>query len=269
MGAERICSPEVTRSDTLKLAPARALGGPSHLSCAGPGLPWLEPSDNEAGGPPVGTPFAVAADCCTGETAAAAGGLAGGTGSPCAVSSSSLSALNCMVWRVPEGRWTKVTSVARTASTLYSPSRVSPSLIGKTSSPRATKTSIPESRWSWPAKRNGKGGATGTWGAAAAAGLGGGIQDCGENGSEPILRSARRAGIPGCNAADAGAADLSASRETAVDRAFSTTGPLWLRRSNATQIADPASNTINTAILGGRRIPAPERPGTRTVCELF
>jgi len=129
--------------DTLKLVPARALVGPSHRSCAGAVLPGTELSDRETPGAGAGTHFATGD--IGGKGAADAGVLVRG-GPPCAVSSCSLSALNCRVWRAPEGRKMKLTSVALTESTLYWPSRVSPSLTGKISSPRATYTSIPDSR---------------------------------------------------------------------------------------------------------------------------
>ena len=58
MGAARICSPEVTRKDTLKLAPALALAGPSHRSCAGAVLPGIELSA-EAPGAGTGINFAT------------------------------------------------------------------------------------------------------------------------------------------------------------------------------------------------------------------
>src|SRR5213592_2942502 len=120
MGAARICSPEVTRNDTLKLAPALALVGPSHLSCAGPVLPGIELSDREA--PGVGAGISFATGDSGGEEAEVEAGVLVCGGPPCAVSSCSFSALNCTVWRAPVGRQMKLTSVALTESTLYWPS---------------------------------------------------------------------------------------------------------------------------------------------------
>src|SRR2546430_1814614 len=80
----------------LKLAPALALAGPSHLSCAGPVLPGIELSDREAPGVGAGISFATGA--------CAEAGACGGGGPPRAVSSCSFSALNCTVWRAPVGR---------------------------------------------------------------------------------------------------------------------------------------------------------------------
>src|SRR5258706_15838481 len=74
IGAARICSPEVTRNDTLKFAPALALAGPSHLSWAGPAFPGL--SGTETPGAAGGTSFAIAE----------AGALGNGD-PPCALSS--------------------------------------------------------------------------------------------------------------------------------------------------------------------------------------
>src|SRR2546426_3112447 len=59
MGAARICSPEVTRKDTLKFAPALALAGPSHRSCAGAVLPGIELSEEESPGVGAGISFAI------------------------------------------------------------------------------------------------------------------------------------------------------------------------------------------------------------------
>src|SRR5256885_16735949 len=79
MGAARICSPEVTRKETLKLAPALALAGPSHRSCAGAVLPGIELSEEEAPGVGTGISFATAEGGA--EAAAEAGVLAcGGPG---------------------------------------------------------------------------------------------------------------------------------------------------------------------------------------------